>query len=372
MKDDLKQEVPRCGKIDIDKFMSKEEKKEKAIGSISDGYHTFNELYEHRHALFGAFIQLNGGWKSKLHSDGTMYEGWFIAGTEINGKQISYHLPIRLWDDFPAIEKENTSVWDGHTPEDVVNRLKEFWRDYNKKEFGKINDGILTGKDAERFEEAINNVKPIPPEDLARMINNYNSISKSKTYTIEEIKELMKNESFRKAVSTFAYIDDCGIEKEFDYAKYNEAIVRDWCEEQKQPVTITTTNAIEEECPDCYGRRHYGTIAMDERYDKCKKCNSTGKIKITTEKIPHCSICKEEIINDEYIIKSKDIITHKSCYIQQVPEYYMKEIKIGIYKNIVVDVDWKRLAESKAYKMNIEEVIKYLEEAIKFMKEGKV
>ena len=77
--------------------------------------------------MFGAFIKLYGGWKSKLHHDGTSYDGWFISGTEINGKQISYHLPLRLWDDFPAIEKELAPEWDGHTPEDVVNILKDFW-----------------------------------------------------------------------------------------------------------------------------------------------------------------------------------------------------------------------------------------------------
>ena len=57
---------------------------------VSDGYHTFKELYEHRVVLFVALITALTQqeyhpsnkicWKSKKHSDGTMYDGWFIAG----------------------------------------------------------------------------------------------------------------------------------------------------------------------------------------------------------------------------------------------------------------------------------------------------
>ena len=57
---------------------------------VSDGYHTFKELYDHRIALFVALITAlmqqeyhpanKTCWKSKKHSDGTMLDGWFIAG----------------------------------------------------------------------------------------------------------------------------------------------------------------------------------------------------------------------------------------------------------------------------------------------------
>jgi hypothetical protein len=113
--------------VKCDETNNTKETIEENKGNVSDGYHTFDELYEHRHVLFGALIKIYGGWKSKHHSDGTSYDGWFIAGTEINNKQISYHLPMRLWDKFPGIEKEKAPEWDGHTPEDVVNRLKEFY-----------------------------------------------------------------------------------------------------------------------------------------------------------------------------------------------------------------------------------------------------
>ena len=98
-------------------------------GELSDGYHTFNELYLHRYALFLAFLRAHGGgWASRLHADGTMYEGHFIVGVYVNGKQISYHLPNDLW---PAVEDlgivvDNPPEWDGHHSADVVERLLEY------------------------------------------------------------------------------------------------------------------------------------------------------------------------------------------------------------------------------------------------------
>src|SRR5689334_1578024 len=72
--------------------------------SISDGYHTFDELYEHRHALFIALCSLLDDlghphiWRSRVHADGSSFEGWFLMGIGREpGEQITYHLPDRLW-----------------------------------------------------------------------------------------------------------------------------------------------------------------------------------------------------------------------------------------------------------------------------------
>jgi hypothetical protein len=97
-------------------------------GQISDGYHTFDELYEHRHALFGALIKVYGGWKSLCHDDGTNYDGWFIAGINLPTGTITYHLPISYWKTFPGEELNMAPYWYGHTSNDVINRLKEFWQ----------------------------------------------------------------------------------------------------------------------------------------------------------------------------------------------------------------------------------------------------
>lgn len=94
-------------------------------GEISDGYHTFNELYEHRHALFSVICNQFHGWKSKKHHDGTMFEGgWFIAGVNTPQGQATYHIPIRLWDDFKCKELDQAPKWDGHTADDVIDRIK--------------------------------------------------------------------------------------------------------------------------------------------------------------------------------------------------------------------------------------------------------
>lgn len=104
-------------------------------GNLSDGYHTFNELYEHRHALFLALLKerylawdYGDSWCSKLHSDGTEFEGWFIAGIGYNtGEQMSYHLPVSMFDQVRewARELPRAPEWDGHTSQDVIKRLKE-------------------------------------------------------------------------------------------------------------------------------------------------------------------------------------------------------------------------------------------------------
>lgn len=47
---------------------------------VSDGYHTFEELYNHRMILFSIICNSypHRAWKSKLHHDGTMYDNYFI------------------------------------------------------------------------------------------------------------------------------------------------------------------------------------------------------------------------------------------------------------------------------------------------------
>lgn len=92
-------------------------------GEISDGYHTFNELYDHRHTLFSIVCNRCDGWKSKLHDDGTMIKGWFIAGIDTPEGTVTYHIPIDWWDLFVCKELERAPRWDGHTSKQVITRL---------------------------------------------------------------------------------------------------------------------------------------------------------------------------------------------------------------------------------------------------------
>lgn len=103
-------------------------------GDISDGYHTFNDLYAHRNQLFIALINTNSNkytWKSKYHSDGNLaYEGYFIAGLTLNNNNdITYHLPLELWHLLECEPLDKAPTWDGHTSQDVLQRLHEFNRD---------------------------------------------------------------------------------------------------------------------------------------------------------------------------------------------------------------------------------------------------
>lgn len=92
------------------------------IGNLSDGYHTFNELYDHRMILFSVICNQNKelAWKSKLHADGTMFVNFFVVGVETPDGQFTYHYHIDNWDKFNVKEVELAPEWDGHMPKDIV------------------------------------------------------------------------------------------------------------------------------------------------------------------------------------------------------------------------------------------------------------
>lgn len=102
---------------------------------VSDGYHTFEELYDHRIRLYlclckNLTLHRNSKmvWCSTHHSDGSHWEGWFILGINyLPGQQITYHLPLKYWDEVAAFAKrlDKSPDWDGHTPEEVLERLKK-------------------------------------------------------------------------------------------------------------------------------------------------------------------------------------------------------------------------------------------------------
>lgn len=111
-----------------------------------DGYHTFDELYNHRATLFivlckelskkitvdnvvGAKMHPVSKtiWRSKYHYDVTMYKDMFIMGigTE-DGKQITYHLDLDRWDECDFAKTiAKAPKFDGHTPDDILTRLKK-------------------------------------------------------------------------------------------------------------------------------------------------------------------------------------------------------------------------------------------------------
>lgn len=95
-------------------------------GSTSDGYHTFDELYHHRAVLFSVVVSAfpDKAWKAKAHSDGTMYGGMFIVGIDTPDGQATYHYDIDpYWGMFRCKELARAPEWDGHTPEQAIERI---------------------------------------------------------------------------------------------------------------------------------------------------------------------------------------------------------------------------------------------------------
>lgn len=122
---------------------------ESAIGELSDGYHTYNELYDFRKmynaALFNEWAkektQHPHWWKegrpfysykydvhkSIRHNDGELCfgGGWFIVVAILPTGQISNHYKMEDWDLFQVPELPKAKfAFDGHTPQDVLERLK--------------------------------------------------------------------------------------------------------------------------------------------------------------------------------------------------------------------------------------------------------
>lgn len=127
----------RCGKYEIfNKYLGMRRRTwrkpcdtveipDTGIGDLSDGYHTFNELYHHRAVLFSVICNADyKAWKSKLHDDGTMFDGMFIVGIDTPEGQATYHYNVDpYWDIFKVKELANAPKWDGHTPKEAIRRI---------------------------------------------------------------------------------------------------------------------------------------------------------------------------------------------------------------------------------------------------------
>jgi len=105
----------------------------------SDGYHTFDELYDHRITLFITLCRRQAKakpsgwwsqvWRSKRHSDGELCFGTgtqYVLGIgKASECQITYHIPVERWNETDFAETlEKAPEWDGHTSDDVLERLK--------------------------------------------------------------------------------------------------------------------------------------------------------------------------------------------------------------------------------------------------------
>ncbi len=107
--------------IEINEIIRDSKKCGIAIELITDGYHTFEELYNHRMILFATVLKNNKerAWKSKLHHDGTMFDDYFIVGVTTPKGDFTYHYHINNWDTFDVEILERGKEWDGHEAKDI-------------------------------------------------------------------------------------------------------------------------------------------------------------------------------------------------------------------------------------------------------------
>ena len=128
----------------------------KIDGNTSDGYHTFNELYEFRKAYNVALFNewASGGkcsvHKSWRHHDGELCfgGGWFIVVAVLPQGQISNHYEAKDWNLFAIPEVERALFeFDGHTGNDVIERLEAYTTPQPQREWVGLIRGVRVDGD---------------------------------------------------------------------------------------------------------------------------------------------------------------------------------------------------------------------------------
>ena len=97
---------------------------------ISDGHHTFDELYEQRMLYHAAWVNsapsAYGSHKSLNHNDGgpCFGGGFFVVSSRVPGL-VTNHYKLKDWDMF-QIPAEPNELWefDGSTPQDSLDHLR--------------------------------------------------------------------------------------------------------------------------------------------------------------------------------------------------------------------------------------------------------
>ena len=99
------------------------------VADLSDEYHTMDELYDYR-MLYNA-LAVNAmpasACKSWRHSDGELCfgGGWFVVYLTLPTGQVSNHYKADYWDLFQVPEVETAPEYDGHTPQDAADRMRQ-------------------------------------------------------------------------------------------------------------------------------------------------------------------------------------------------------------------------------------------------------
>jgi hypothetical protein len=113
-------------------------------GDVSDGWHTFNELYHYRMlynaGMASALVSMTPikrlkqnikVVKSWRHNDGELCFGkdnYFVVVMQLPTGQVSNHYHGDHWDLFKVPEVERAPEYDGHTPQESAERLEKYLR----------------------------------------------------------------------------------------------------------------------------------------------------------------------------------------------------------------------------------------------------
>lgn len=113
-----------CEKCELHDFWNKEFNRD--MDNVSDGFHTFKQLYHQRAMLFAAIVDTHPwlAWKTKKHEDGQYCFDkngeWFLVCIETPKGPYSYHYRTEeYWDLFNCDEIDKAKPFDGHTEKDV-------------------------------------------------------------------------------------------------------------------------------------------------------------------------------------------------------------------------------------------------------------
>lgn len=121
------------------------------MSAVSDGYHSFGELYQYRMLLQallfnewaigdayyderqdkGKYHQFNVH-KSWRHSDGELCFGkdnYFVVVATLPTGQITNHYKGQFWDLFKIPEHDRADKWDAHTPQQAADRMEQYLKE---------------------------------------------------------------------------------------------------------------------------------------------------------------------------------------------------------------------------------------------------
>ena len=143
----------------------------KNIEDLSDGFHTFKQLYFQRMMLFAVIVKQNKdkAWKSLRHEDGELCfgGGWFIVGVDTPEGSYTYHYEAKYFDLFDCDILDYSKHWDGHTEKDVMRLL------------------------------SLTSAEP-PSRCVAKIEINKEDIEELVAEKVEEIKEMLESQSGQK------------------------------------------------------------------------------------------------------------------------------------------------------------------------------